>query len=218
MVGTSMHRILKGGSTALLAVGLSATPAGAQGASTAAAKPAAAQPSKALGSISAPITMEVFSDFQCPSCRELYQNTLRAVIANYVLPGKVYLVHRDMPLAMHPYAREAARYANAAAHVGKFEQVVDVLYATQAAWSASGKIEEAVAAALTPKEMQRVRKLVKSGKVDAAIDKDVSIGQMFQVRSTPTVIITHKGQTTPLPPGGVNYSLLKQYLDHLLRQ
>ncbi len=191
---------------------------GAQGTSKAAAKPAQPLVSKALGTKNAPITMEVFSDFQCPSCRELYQNTLRPVISNYVLPGKVYLVHRDMPLAIHPYAREAARLANAAAHVGKFEQVVEAIYASQAVWSANGRVEDAVAAVLTPKEMTRMRQLVKSGKLDDSINKDVAIGNMFQVRSTPTVIITHKGTVTPLPPGGVTYSLLSKYFDHLLKQ
>ena len=34
-------------------------------------------PVKAYGSPSAPITMEVFSDYECPSCRNLFEQTLR---------------------------------------------------------------------------------------------------------------------------------------------
>ena len=48
---------------------------------------------KALGSRGAPVTVEVFSDFQCPACRELYLKTLRRVIEDYVLNDKVYLIH-----------------------------------------------------------------------------------------------------------------------------
>src|ERR1700758_5574834 len=83
------------------------------------AKPAAAEslpaPMKAIGTKSAPITMEVFSDYQCPACRAFFENTLRFMINDYVASGKVYLVHRDFPLPMHPYSMDAARWANAAA-------------------------------------------------------------------------------------------------------
>jgi len=173
---------------------------------------------KGMGSSAAPIRMEVFSDFQCPGCRDLYFATLRPVMENYVMPGKVYLVHRDMPLPMHAYARKAAQYANAAAAVGKLERVAEALYLNQATWSTTGNIEPVVAQVLSPAEMKRVRQLVASARVNRAIDQDVALGQSRQVRSTPTVFIIHRGQTIPLPSGGVTYPLLKQYLDHLLRQ
>lgn len=175
-------------------------------------------PDKAVGSKLAPITMEVYSDFQCPACRDLYRSTLRQVIDTYVAAGKVYLVHRDMPLPIHKFARDAARYANAAGMIGKFERVAEALYAAQDSWSVSGNVEGVVGAVLTPAEMRKVRDLVSGGKVDAAIEKDVALGQRNQVRQTPTVLVTHRGQTTPLPPGGVSYPFLKQYFDYLLRQ
>jgi len=89
-----------------LLCGLAAGPASAQ------TKLSAAEltPLKSLGSKTAPITVEVFSDFQCPSCKRLYQETLRPLMDNYVSAGKVYLVHRDFPLPMHNHSREAARW------------------------------------------------------------------------------------------------------------
>ena len=51
--------------------------------------------------------MEVFSDYQCPACRGFFENTLRYMINDYVASGKVYLVHRDFPLPMHPYSIDA---------------------------------------------------------------------------------------------------------------
>ena len=174
-------------------------------------------PAKALGSKTAPIVMEVFSDFQCPACRELYQQTLRPVIENYVSANKVYLVHRDMPLPVHKYARDAARYANAAARLGKFEKVVAALYGKQDRWSADGNIEAAVAEVLTPAEMKKVREMLRDGKLDAAIDRDVSLGNMVPVRQTPTMIITHRGKTERFV-GWVSYAILRLYLEDLLRQ
>jgi protein-disulfide isomerase len=56
---------------------------------------------KTMGDPNAPITLEVFSDFQCPACKTLYEGTLQPLMKDFVVKGKVYLVHRDFPLAMH---------------------------------------------------------------------------------------------------------------------
>lgn len=198
---------------------------------------AAADPSsgKTFGSKSAPITMEVFSDFQCPSCRALYEETLKLLMNDYVASGKVYLVHRDFPLPMHKYSRVAARYANAAARIGKYEQVEGALYDNQASWSTDGNIEKYVAAVLTPAEMKKVGKLmegcrddapeVKPAKMggqathgcelDAAIEKDVALGQQVPVTATPTFVIRYHDQHTT-SSGHVSYPVLKQYFDYLM--
>ena len=49
---------------------------------------------KAFGSKNAPITMEVFSDYQCPACKQLYKTTNQQLLDNYVNASKVYLIHR----------------------------------------------------------------------------------------------------------------------------
>lgn len=175
---------------------------------------------KSLGSRQAPITIEVFSDYQCPQCRLFYENTTRRVIENYVTTGKVYLIHRDFPLAMHPYARQAARWLNAAAAAGHFETVSRALYAKQDEWAATGQIEPVIAAALPPAEMNRVRQIhsTQATALDSAVQSDVSLGTSRRVTGTPTIFVTHRGRTEQLPVGGVTYTLLKQYLDYLLQR
>ena len=64
-------------------------------------------PHKAFGSKTAPLVLEVFSDFQCPACKTLYATTNRQLIDNYVSNGKVFLIHRDFPLPMHAHSRVA---------------------------------------------------------------------------------------------------------------
>jgi protein-disulfide isomerase len=175
-------------------------------------------PNKALGSKSAPITIEVFSDYQCPACKLLYVETLRPLMDNYVSTGKVYLIHRDYPLQMHQHSREAARLANAAARFGSFEKVDAQLYARQESWEKDGNLEGAIAPVLTPANLKRVRELARSGKMDPFIESDLALGQARNVNQTPSMFITHHGQMYPLPPGGVSYSLLKRFLDQLLQQ
>jgi protein-disulfide isomerase len=174
-------------------------------------------PHTAFGSKNAPVTMEVFSDFQCPACKTLFNTTNSKLMDNYVSTGKVYLIHRDFPLPMHAYSRIAARYGRAAAQIGKFEPVEQVLFQNQEKWEQNGDVDGTVASVLSAAEMNKVRALVKGGTLDAAIDKDYAIGQMYRVNQTPTTVFHCKGQTYPYP-GVMSYDILKQFLDQLLSQ
>src|SRR5215472_3145924 len=69
---------------------------------------------KVEGSPTAPVTLEIFSDYECPACAHFYTAVFPQFAADFVKTGKVRIVHRDFPLSQHPYARLAARYANAA--------------------------------------------------------------------------------------------------------
>ena len=170
----------------------------------------------ALGNNTAPITMEVYSDFECPHCKVFHDTILPSVIQDYVNTGKVYLIHRDFPLAMHKYARDAALYAMAAGRLfNKYEQVSDVLFQNQAAWTASGKVDEYVAKVLTPKEMERVRVMIRDPQLNHQLDDEIAAGYRAKVNSTPTMILTHRLRVYPVP-SDVSYPLLKRFLDDML--
>jgi protein-disulfide isomerase len=201
-------------------------PENAREAYSAASQPAAAQaeggvtdvdPHKAFGSKNAPIVMEVFSDYQCPACRTLFLTTNRQLMDNYVTTGKVYLIHRDFPLPMHAHSRVAARYARAAAEIGKIEPVEKALFENQDKWEQSGDVDGTVAAVLSSADMTKVRALVKGGTLEPLIDKDYQLGQMYRVSQTPTSVFHSKGQTYPYS-GVMNYEILHQFLDQLLSQ
>ncbi len=177
----------------------------------------AAYATKGLGQSSAPITIEVFSDYQCPSCKNLHDTILPALIDDYVKKGKVYLIHREFPLPMHPYARIAAAYAAASYRVGKYEEVGNALFAKQAAWSATGKVEDAVASALSPADLKKVRELSKQSAIEEEISYEIGLGRNADVNQTPTLVISHKGKKYPIK--GVNtYSVLRKFIDDLLKK
>jgi protein-disulfide isomerase len=174
-------------------------------------------PTKASGSKNAPVVMEVFADFQCPACKMLYRTTLQRVMDNYVNSGKIYLVDRDFPLAMHAYSMVAALYSRAAAHIGKGEEVEQALFENQEKWEVNGDVKGTVAAVLTPSEMKKVDSLVESGTLQPLIDKDKQIGQSVPVTQTPTAVIhTKDGQTYPII-GYVSYDVLKTLLNQLVK-
>ena len=175
-----------------------------------------ADPGKAMGSPNAPIRIEVFSDFECPACKGLHEQILPLVMKDYVIPGKVYLVSREFPLPMHPYSREAANYATAAARLGKYQPVADALFLNQVAWAANAKVWDAVANVLTPVEARKVQALAKDPSVLSAVQRDVDAAKAAGINQTPTMIITRGAKSYPLA-GAVNYNLLRSLLDGLLK-
>jgi protein-disulfide isomerase len=174
---------------------------------------------KAMGSPTAPVTMEVFASFDCPHCRDLHDNTLPMIARDYVVPGKVYLVSREFPLSgqYHPFAREAANYAVAAARIGKYTQVADALFRNQAAWSVNGKVWDTVAAVLTPAEQKKVEALVKDPGVVAEVEREYQEGVAAGVNATPTVIVTQGTKRYPIPAQQLHYGFLKSLLDGMVK-
>jgi protein-disulfide isomerase len=100
---------------------------------------------KESGSATAPVTVEVYTDYECPACRDLYMNTLPLLNSEFVATGKVHLVHRDYPLPQHQFSKLATRYANAAGAIGKYEVVANQLFVTQPEWSQNGNVDATVA-------------------------------------------------------------------------
>lgn len=77
----------------------------------------------------APVSIVVFSDFQCPFCQR-YVKTLGDVMHKY--PSEVRVIYRHLPLSnLHPQAEQAAAAAVCADAQGKFWEMHDALFADQ---------------------------------------------------------------------------------------
>ena len=170
---------------------------------------------KAFGNPSAPLTIELFSDFQCPSCRALHMQQLPSIMRDYVTPGKAYLIYKEFPLPMHQHAREAAAYACASARIGKYEQVADALFQSQPVWEEKGNVFQAVASVLSPADQKKVQTLAKDPSVLSEVERDMQEGQLERVNQTPTMLIIRNGKKYPIG-GMLNYDLLKRFLDGLI--
>ena len=106
------------------------------GASTANTTPRTPQPGApnphVRGGETAAVTLEEFSDFQCPACGGL-EPALRKIEKDY--GDRVRLIFRNFPLKQHKYAFIAARAAEAAGLQGKFWEMHDAIYDNQKEWS-----------------------------------------------------------------------------------
>ena len=175
---------------------------------------------KVLGNPSAPVQIEVYSDFSCPACKNFHENLLPTLMHDYVVPGKVCVISKEFPLNIpdHKYSREAANLATAAARVGKYQQVSDTLFQNQTSWAESGKVWDYVATALTPVEQKRVQQLAKDPAIVGEVQHDYDSAMSQRLNQTPTLLIK-KGsrQYAFAGPGPGNYLLLRSLIDGLLK-
>ena len=88
------------------------------------------------GSATAPVTMYIMSDFECPFCGDFARKTFPIIEQEYVATGKMKVVFVNMPLtSIHPNAEPAAEVAMCAARQNKFWQMHDLLFRHQSQWS-----------------------------------------------------------------------------------
>ena len=89
---------------------------------------------RTLGNSNAPVTMDVWSDYQCPECRTLALQVLPRIIDSYVRQGQVKIVFHDLihmdGNGSHE-SEDAANAARCAADQGKFAAYQDWLWANQ---------------------------------------------------------------------------------------
>ncbi len=183
------------------------------------AQPADDAPGQILGgSMSSPVKIEVFSDFQCPACRDLYLGTIRQVLQEYSSKDKVCVIYHEFPLSIHEYSREAARYSEAAARLGqdKLLPVMDSLFTDQAQWAQDGKLESIVSKALSRDDFQKVKKMLQDPSINSDIDKEVQLGTKREVKSTPTLFVHYTGKEQKAE-GVVTYPVLKQFIDQIIK-
>jgi len=170
---------------------------------------------RTVGPVTAAVRIDLFSDFECPACKALHEQTVTRVKEDFARQGKIRLVHHDFPLPQHKQARRAATLAAAADKLGKFDVVADALFKQQETWSKSGSVDDVVDSVLTPAERKKIDELAKDPAIAKNIEQDIQLGNRMQVNSTPTMVITHNGKPSPVV-GVVSYQVLSKYLNSLL--
>jgi protein-disulfide isomerase len=170
------------------------------------------------GPSNAAVKLEVFSDFQCPSCREFYLSTIVPVLHEYASKGKVCVIYHEFPLNMHIYSRDAARYSIAAYRLGqlKWIPVVNSLYQNQAWWALDGNIGATVARVMSPADFQKVKQSLKDPGINRELESEIAYGKKMEIKATPTIFIKYEGKEEKVE-GGVPYFVFKQYLDQIIK-
>ena len=176
----------------------------------------ATKDSPALGDPDAPITLVEFTDYQCPFCRKFYINTLSKIKEQYIIPGKVRLVLRDLPLGFHAKARPAAKAAHCAREQGKFWEMHDALFEGGGKLNSEDFTHFAEQIGVDDFPFQEC---MASSRHDQAIDRDIADAGKASIRGTPGFVL---GKTTEdeiqgsLISGAQSFSSFKSQIDRLL--
>ncbi|MFP2929817.1 DsbA family protein [Pyxidicoccus sp. 3LG] len=156
-----------------------------------AATPRADAPS--VGPRDAAVTVEVWSDFQCPFCARgaSLVGELRQKYGD-----KVRIVFRHQPLPRHSNARLAAIATMAAHEQGKFWEMHDALFANQKELGRESLEKYAGALGL---DLARFRQALESSALANYVDAELVEAQRRGVVGTPTFFINGKAVTGARP-------------------
>ncbi len=165
------------------------------------------------GPENAAVTIVEYSDLQCPACANYHPafKQLRVTHAD-----KIRFVYRHHPLyEIHPLADLASRATEAAHKQGKFWEMQDRIFTTQASWTALSVEQATDRFAAFAKELGmdegRFRKDIVADDVAARVTRDMAMSNRAGVSGTPTFFIN--GSVASLPS---NYASLRSLIDGLL--
>ncbi|MCA9670827.1 MAG: thioredoxin domain-containing protein [Myxococcales bacterium] len=149
-----------------------------------------------IGNPRAKVTIEEFSDFQCPHCRDMHEVMIKVMKA---VGGKAKLVHHDYPLdhhcnrlitrLFHPFACEAAFFARCAAKQGKFWRYASILFSRQDSLTRS--YLESYARSLKLDE-KKLKACVDGSDAKNEVLRDIEEGIRRDIKGTPTFFINGK--------------------------
>lgn len=138
----------------------------------------------AWGKPDAPVTIIMFSDFQCSACAATHP-VLKKMISEY--GAKLHFVVRDFPLeSIHENAFGASLAANGARQQGKFFEYIDVLYRNQDKLDAESLKRYAAELGLNPKQFDLD---FTSENAAAEVRKDIEDGLKLGISGTPTIFV-----------------------------
>jgi RNA polymerase sigma factor (sigma-70 family) len=143
------------------------------------------------GPAKAPVTIIVFTDFQCDFCG-MVLGTIDELWDEY--PDQLRLVVKQFPV--HDTAQLAAEAALAAEDQGKFWQLHDLMLANQDDLSEKAILDYGARAGL---DVKKLRTALDKHSYRAALDAEVSAGKEAKVQGTPCFFINGKQFTGARP-------------------
>lgn len=149
-------------------------------------------PQRTKGDPKAPITIYEISDFQCPYCRQFWEQTLPLLEKEYLATGKARLIFVNFPIAQsHPNAPAAHQFAMCAAQQNRFWPIHDLLYKHQSYWAKladpSSFFSTLADSAQLSKE--RLQECLTAGQVRMLVQAEYEVAWRGGVTSTPSFLV-----------------------------
>ncbi|HEX7597230.1 MAG TPA: thioredoxin domain-containing protein, partial [Polyangia bacterium] len=131
------------------------------------------------GPKNAPLTVVLFSDFQCPFCSRV-EPSITELEKTY--PGKVRVAWKNFPLSFHNNAKPAAEASLAANEQGKFWEMHDIMFQNQSALDGPSLEKYAKEIGL---DVAKFKASMDSHKFASQVEADMKQGASVGVQGTP---------------------------------
>lgn len=142
------------------------------------------------GGEDAPVTILAYCDFECPYCARAQQVTSRLLSRH---GDQLRYVFRHFPLVhKHPFAEQAAEFAEAAAAQGRFWAIHDFLFTYQETLDLGDLYTYAGKIGL---DVGRLRDEVSHRVHAARVHRDLDSGRRLGVAGTPTFFLNERRYT-----------------------
>ncbi len=152
-----------------------------------------------LGAEAAPVTVEVWSDYQCPYCRQFAEGAQRELIRNEVVQGSVRLVHRDFAF-LGAESELAAQAADCAGDQDRYFDYHDKLFAEQKGENRGTFGKDALKRFATQLGLApSFNACLDGGRYAADVKADRAAASQKGVTSTPTLFVNGKKYEGALP-------------------
>ena len=159
--------------------------------------PTALADGRSLGKPDAPVTLEIWSDFQCPACDQYAEIVEPALVGRYVTPGTLRIVHHDAAFqgarsgSAYDESVEAGAGARCAAAQDRYWPFHDWLFANRTGENvgafADGRLRAiATSAGLDVSVWDACRA---TGEQQAAVRAETQSGVAKGINSTPTMFL-----------------------------
>jgi protein-disulfide isomerase len=144
------------------------------------------------GDRDAPVTVVAIVDLECPACAGFHQVLKEAIAAN---PAEMRGLYVHSPLSYHRFAMGAARGAECAAAVNRFEQWVEAIYSGRDSLGLKSWGRFARDAGIA--DTSRIAACATSPTPVASIDSGLAFAHVIGAKGTPTVIVNGWRFTQP---------------------
>jgi protein-disulfide isomerase len=160
------------------------------------------------GNGKAPVTIVVFSDFQCRMSHFMSQ-TLEKIRQQY--PEEVAIVFRHFPKPYHAQARPAAELAAAAWKQNQFWTVHDLLMNNQ---NLVQKGEPRTLLVGKGLDLEQLDRDLQSGAARAIVDADIALAGTLKIRGVPTLFVNGRQLVGNAPASRVEGLILAELKAH----
>lgn len=167
-----------------------------------------------VGKEDAPVTLIIFSDYQCPGCAQFAARIKPVLEENEVKAGKARIVYYDLPLtSIHPHAFLAARAARCAGDQGKYWELHEEIFHHQSKWSSkrSAPIDEFKEyAAKVGVDQAAFASCLESDRYAETVTANAMLARQLGVNSTPTVIINNRRIRDPFDYNAISQLIAEE--------